>query len=93
MKIEVETLFSPLFKQFDIFFKKEENDVGCLNEKQHKKLLSIYNDIDTIYMQVLNGEGEQLPPQNETANSSAVELNESLISRGAMRRMNVPELF
>ncbi len=93
MEQEVESLFAPLFKEFDIFFKKDEKDIGCLDERQHKKMMAIYNDVATLYMQVLNGECEQLPPKNEMANSSAVELNESLISRGSMRRMKVPELF
>lgn len=59
MTHEIEMLFSPLFKEFDVFFKKEENEVGCLNGKQHKKMMAIYNDIDTIFIQVLNENVEQ----------------------------------
>ncbi len=93
MEQEVESLFAPLFKEFDIFFKKDEKDIGCLDERQHKKMMAIYNEVATIYMQVLNGEGEQSLPQNKMANSSMAVLNESLISKGSMRRMKVPELF
>ena len=61
---EIEMLFSPLFKEFDVFFKKEENEVGCLTERQHKKIVSIYNDIDTIFTQVLNENVEQTADKN-----------------------------
>ena len=61
---EIEMLFSPLFKEFDVFFKKEENEVGCLTERQHKKMVSIYNDIDTIFTQVLNENVEQTADKN-----------------------------
>ena len=93
MEQEIEMLFAPLFKEFDIFFKRDEKEIGCLDERQHKKMMAIYNDVATLYMQVLNGECEQLLQKNEMANSSAVELNESLISRGSMRKKNVPQLF
>lgn len=86
MEQEVEKLFEPLFKEFNVFFKREENEVGCLNGKQHKKMMSIYNDVDTIFMQVLNGEVEQLPPQSEMASSSVIVLNENLLGRDSMGR-------
>lgn len=61
---EIEMLFTPIFKEFDVFFKKEENEVGCLTEKQHKKMMSIYNDIDAIFTQVLNENVEQTADKN-----------------------------
>lgn len=57
---EIESLFEPLFNEFNVFFKREENEVGCLTEKQHKKMMAIYNDIDTIFIQVLNENVEQI---------------------------------
>lgn len=64
MMHEIEMLFTPIFKEFDVFFKKEENEVGCLTEKQHKKMMSIYNDIDAIFTQVLNENVEQTADKN-----------------------------
>ena len=61
---EIESLFEPLFNEFNVFFKREENEVGCLTEKQHKKMMAIYNDIDTIFIQVLNENVEQTADKN-----------------------------
>lgn len=92
MEQEIEMLFAPLFKEFDIFFKRDEKEIGCLDERQHKKMMAIYNDVAMLYMQVLNGECEQLPQKNEMANSSDVVLNESLISKNSMRRKHTLQL-
>ena len=69
---EIESLFEPLFNEFNVFFKREENEVGCLTEKQHKKMMSIYNDIDTIFMQIMNENVEQTKEKNICENPQTI---------------------
>lgn len=70
-----------------------EQKLGFLNDVQHKKIFSDANIYDDIRAELIVRNKKQTALKKESENYNDAVLNESLISRGSMRRMKVPELF
>lgn len=49
----IKFLFLTLIDAMDVFLDAEENEVGCLTEKEHSEILAMRNRIDEIFMKKL----------------------------------------
>uniref|UniRef100_UPI0040563A9A hypothetical protein n=1 Tax=Agathobacter sp. TaxID=2021311 RepID=UPI0040563A9A len=50
----LEITFDMLINAFDNFIKTEEQELGCLNNKQHSDFLAMRNYIDDVFIEKLN---------------------------------------
>ena len=70
-----------------------EQRLGFLNDAQHKKIFGDANIYDDIRAELIIRNKKQSSQKRTSKNSTDAVLNESLISKGSVRRMKVPELF
>lgn len=72
-----------------------EQKHGFLKNIQHDKVFQDANYYDDLRFEVVKQNSQQPSKNKDNTNSSAVELNEHLISKGLMGRKRVPsvELF
>lgn len=49
----IKFLFLTLIDAMDVFLDAEENEVGCLTEKEHSEILAMRNRINDIFMKKL----------------------------------------
>lgn len=60
----IEELFIPFIDAFDVFLNVDEKEVGCLNEREHEKLIVDRNYYSQLFVEKLNGTIEQLAKEN-----------------------------
>ena len=65
----LELTFQMLINAFDDFIATEEQELGCLNNKQHSDFLAMRNYIDDVFIEKLN-EGKQKQEKEKEQNVS-----------------------
>lgn len=57
---KIEEVFVPLIDAYDVFLDVDEKEIGCLNEREHERVLADRNYYSQLLVEKLNGNTEQL---------------------------------